>query len=332
MAFGNLKVDTITSSTRTIDVDNILADGTGSVVTYVQASGVSPVTVSGGPITTSGTFVVSINQSALSIAPSQITSGTLPSGVLLSPATQSSAGSMSASDKTKLDGIAAGAEVNVNADWNAVSGDAQILNKPSLGTSASLNVGTVSGTVAAGNDARFHDAVTLNASVADVLNLSGQELQADDPGGDRLLFWDDSEGKLTHATLGPGVVLDGTTLRSEEMLWMACSDETTALTAGAGKLTFRMPYAATLLAVRANVKTAPTGANLVVDVNEAGISVLSTKLSIDASETSSTTAATPAVISDSSLADDAEMTIDIDQVGSSIAGAGLKVGLYVRRV
>ena len=34
--------------------------------------------------------------------------------------------------KTKLDGIAAGAEVNVNADWNAASGDAQILNKPSI--------------------------------------------------------------------------------------------------------------------------------------------------------------------------------------------------------
>jgi hypothetical protein len=34
--------------------------------------------------------------------------------------------------KTKLDGIAAGAEVNVNADWNATSGDAQILNKPSI--------------------------------------------------------------------------------------------------------------------------------------------------------------------------------------------------------
>lgn len=34
--------------------------------------------------------------------------------------------------KTKLDGIADGAEVNVNADWNAVSGDAQILNKPAI--------------------------------------------------------------------------------------------------------------------------------------------------------------------------------------------------------
>ena len=33
-------------------------------------------------------------------------------------------------EKNKLAGIAAGAEVNVNADWNAVNGDAAILNKP----------------------------------------------------------------------------------------------------------------------------------------------------------------------------------------------------------
>jgi hypothetical protein len=42
-------------------------------------------------------------------------------------------------EKTKLAGIAEGAEVNVNADWNAVSGDAQILNKPTLGTAAATN-------------------------------------------------------------------------------------------------------------------------------------------------------------------------------------------------
>lgn len=41
--------------------------------------------------------------------------------------------------KAKVDGIATGAEVNVNADWNAASGDAQILNKPTLGTAASQN-------------------------------------------------------------------------------------------------------------------------------------------------------------------------------------------------
>jgi phage gp37-like protein len=53
-----------------------------------------------------------------------------------SDATQSVAGFLSTADKTKIDGIASGAEVNVNADWSASSGDAQILNKPTLGTAA----------------------------------------------------------------------------------------------------------------------------------------------------------------------------------------------------
>lgn len=39
-------------------------------------------------------------------------------------------------DKSKLDGITAGAEPNVQADWNASSGKSQILNKPDLATVA----------------------------------------------------------------------------------------------------------------------------------------------------------------------------------------------------
>lgn len=112
-----------------------------------------------------------------------------------------------------------------------------------------------------------------------------------------------------------------------ETLIIAVSDETTALTTGAGKITFRMPWAMTLTAVRASVNTAPVGSTLIVDINEGGVSILSTNLSIDASEKTSTTAASAAVISDASLADDAEITIDIDQIGSSTAGAGLKVYL-----
>ena len=111
----------------------------------------------------------------------------------------------------------------------------------------------------------------------------------------------------------------------------AVSDETTALTAGTSKLTFRMPCAMTVTSVRASVGTAPTGSTLIVDIKENGTSILSTKLSIDATEKTSTTAATPAVLSDSALADDAEITIDIDQIGSTIAGAGLKVTLIGTR-
>lgn len=44
-----------------------------------------------------------------------------------------------AAEQSKLAGIASGAEVNVNADWNASSGDAQILNKPSAFAPTSHN-------------------------------------------------------------------------------------------------------------------------------------------------------------------------------------------------
>ena len=67
--------------------------------------------------------------------------------------------SFTTADETKLDGIAAGAEVNVNADWSAGSGDAQILNKPTLGTAASRNVpasgDAAAGEVVLGNDSRL---------------------------------------------------------------------------------------------------------------------------------------------------------------------------------
>jgi hypothetical protein len=91
----------------------------------------------GGILSTSGTFTSS-NLSGTNTG--DITIGTASGlsltgqALSLAVATITDAGAMSSSDKTKLDGIATGAEVNVNADWNAVTGDAEILNKPTLGT------------------------------------------------------------------------------------------------------------------------------------------------------------------------------------------------------
>ena len=86
-----------------------------------------------------------------------------------------------------------------------------------------------------------------------------------------------------------------------------------------------MPYAYTVSEVRASLTTAATGSVFTVDINEGGVSILSTKITIDVSELTSTTAATPPVISDSSLADDSEITIDVDTIGSGDSGQGLKV-------
>ena len=100
--------------------------------------------------------------------------------------------------------------------------------------------------------------------------------------------------------------------------------ETDALAIDTGYIHFRAPFAFTLTEVRASVATMPTGNKLIFDLNEGGSSVLSTKLSIDNSETTSEDASTPYVISDSSIADDALMTFDIDQVGTTTPGNGVR--------
>lgn len=106
------------------------------------------------------------------------------------------------------------------------------------------------------------------------------------------------------------------------------SDESTALTVGAAKITFRMPYAFTLSSVKASLTVAgSTSGATTVDINESGVSILSTKLTIDFAEKTSVTAATAAVISDFSLAADAEITIDIDAISAGATEAGLKVTL-----
>ena len=113
---------------------------------------------------------------------------------------------------------------------------------------------------------------------------------------------------------------------------LACSDETTALTVGTSKVTFRMPHAMTLTSVRASLNEAGTTSGITtIDINEGGTSILSTKLTIDLTEKTSTTAATPSVISDVSLADDAEITIDIDAISSGATEKGLKITLIGTR-
>jgi len=71
------------------------------------------------------------------------------------------------SEKTKLSGISSGAEVNVNSDWNAVSGDAQILNKPTTITNEEqTKLGYISVT----------QAVDLDQMEADIANFEDKYL------------------------------------------------------------------------------------------------------------------------------------------------------------
>ena len=164
-------------------------------------------------------------------------------------------------------------------------------------------------------------------SLSEVLDFIGSAAQ-----GDILYRGASAWARLAAGTAGyvlktGGSGADPSWAAPLQCLAIACSDETTALTTGTNKVKFINPYstAFNVTAVVASLSTAQTsGSIFTVDINEAGTSILSTKLTIDNTETNSSTAATPAVISDASLAAYAEVEVDIDQVGDGTA-KGLKV-------
>jgi hypothetical protein len=111
-------------------------------------------------------------------------------------------------------------------------------------------------------------------------------------------------------------------------LGYACSDETTALTTGE-KVAFYAPFAFNLTSVECCVTTAPTGSALTVDVESpAGTTLLSAVASISASAFTATGSVSGGT---QSIAKGARVSIDIDQIGSTIAGTGLKVTLLGTR-
>lgn len=111
---------------------------------------------------------------------------------------------------------------------------------------------------------------------------------------------------------------------------LACSDESTAIVAAAPIVTFRVPHAMTLTEVRASLTGAAGSGTFTIDIKENGTTILSTLLTIDATEKTSTTAAAAAVISDPALADDAEITIEVTDDASGDA-EGLKIYLIGTR-
>ncbi len=116
---------------------------------------------------------------------------------------------------------------------------------------------------------------------------------------------------------------------------VALSDEVTVITTSpTEKFQFRMPYKFLVESVRASLITASGSGTVTVDINEDGATILTTKLTIDATEKTSTTAVTPAVIGGAGpvLADDAVISFDVDDAGSSADAVGLKVTLIGRQM
>lgn len=118
-----------------------------------------------------------------------------------------------------------------------------------------------------------------------------------------------------------------------EVWAFACSDLTTALTAGTNKGHMHAPYSGTIVDALAGLNTpqdsSGAGTLVTVDVNVAGTSILTTKITIDNNEGHSSTAATQPIILDGAVTKGQKITADIDSLGDGTA-KGLTVYLVVQ--
>jgi hypothetical protein len=83
----------------------------------------------------------------------------------------------------------------------------------------------------------------------------------------------------------------------------------------------------TIVKAYANVKTAPTGANLICDINKNGTSIWNATQANRITVVAAATSGTQTSFDTVALAEGDILTMDVDQVGSTIAGADLTVTL-----
>lgn len=164
-------------------------------------------------------------------------------------------------------------------------------------------------------------ATNTGATTVTIDSLTSRDIKRTD--GTALRSGDITSGGIYLIAYEAGIddyLLLNPNMTGTEAIVVPVTTELQVVAAGAGKRVFRMPYAFTLTGVRASLATAQTSGTLVtVDINETAGTILSTKLTIDNTEKTSTTALTAAVISDVALANDAEITIDVDSIGDGTA-------------
>lgn len=183
---------------------------------------------------------------------------------------------------------------------------------PALGTPTSGVLTNCTGLPTAG---LVDDAVTLAKMAA---GTAGNLVTYDASGNPAAVATGTAGQRLTSNGAGAAPTFQSEALRVPIFF----SDQSTDWTTGL-KVTFTWRFGATTLSsTPIDCVTAPTGSAAQFDVKKNGTTIFGTKPTIDASETTTDTAATPAVISTTSLANGDIVTIHIDQVGSTIKGQG----------
>lgn len=200
--------------------------------------------------------------------------------------------------------------------------------------------GTSANTVAEGNDSRITGAQQRSTltTLGDIyvatgpgtvtrfgVGLDGQVLISDsgEPTG---LNWD----TLTAVDVGADPAGSALAASRHSIVF---TDDRNVLTVGAGDARYYNRENATLTIIGAWVSAgvAPTGADIIVDVNINGTTIYSTQANrptVPATTNGGGLSPTPDV---TSFAVGDYLTVDIDQIGSTIAGGRMTVGIIVQR-
>ena len=114
------------------------------------------------------------------------------------------------SDGSTISAASAGTDyLDPTGDGSGLSG---IVTNIQAGTNITVLESPAGNFIVTSTAAGGGDTVTINATATDILSVSSGDISADDAGADKLVFWDDSESKLTYLTAGNGLSIDGTTI------------------------------------------------------------------------------------------------------------------------
>lgn len=115
-----------------------------------------------------------------------------------------------------------------------------------------------------------------------------------------------------------------------ESIVLPLSDETSDLTTGDAVYTFFLPYECTIDKIYASLNTTCAGADVQVDILKNGTSIFDTsKLTVPTNSNMNTVQ--PDYDSGLVLAEFSRIQFNIDQIGSTTAGQGLKVMFILHR-
>ncbi len=136
--FTNARADARIAAANVTDLSDVSSAGSGSIITSAERTKLTGIATGATANDTDANLKNRANHTGTQAA-STISDFDTEVANNTAVAANTAKNTYPSADASKLAGIAAGAEVNVQSDWNATSGDALILNKPTIPSNTNIS-------------------------------------------------------------------------------------------------------------------------------------------------------------------------------------------------